>query len=324
MTGRLLAGGVMVTALFAAGCGNPPASTSADTAATIVAGSSVAPGLVASAKRTLAELLTNNDEMIRAHAIEAAKDALGTAGRQVYLNAIKDRSSLVRFAAVMAIGDVRLAEAQPLLVPLLTDADPSVQVAAIYALHRTGETKFSVGLEKSLGSPEKWTRSNACLALGRLGEKSAIKILRPALKDREVEVRLQAAEALWRLGDEEGLGFLAAASISGNPGYQMVGILALAGPRDPRVIEHVRAGLTSNYQEVVLVTARALGMLGSDEAYDKALAATTSTDTRQRSLAALALGAIGKRQSAESLGVMLKDIDPDVRVAASLAILQLR
>ena len=104
----------------------------------------------------------------------------------------------------------------------------------------------------------------------------------------------------------------------------MVGILALAGPKDGRVIEHVRAGLGSNYQEVVLVTARALGMLGSAEAYDKALAATSSTEARQRSLAALALGAIGKPQAAEPLGAMLKDIDPDVRVAASLGILQLK
>ena len=324
MTGRLLAGGMIATALFAAGCGNPPATTSADNTRPAAAGSTVAPGLTERAKSTLAELLTNNDETIRAHAIEAAKEAMGAGGRQVYINAIKDRSSLVRFAGVMAIGDVRLVEAQPLLVPLLTDADPSVQVAAIYALHRTGETKFSVGLEKSLGSPDKWTRANTCMALGRLGEKSAVRILRPALKDREVEVRLQAAEALWRLGDEEGLAFLVAASISGNPGHQMVGILALAGPKDPRISEHVRAGLTSSYQEVVLVTARALGMLGSDEAYDKALAATTSTDARQRSLAALALGAIGKPQVAETLVVMLKDIDPDVRVAASLAILQLR
>ena len=108
------------------------------------------------------------------------------------------------------------------------------------------------------------------------------------------------------------------------PGHQMVGILALAGPRDPRIIQHVRAGLGSNYEEVVLVTARALAMLGSDEAYGKALAATTSTDARQRSLAALALGALGKPQAADSLAGMLKDSDPDVRLAAALAILQLR
>jgi HEAT repeat protein len=315
---------MIATALLVAGCTNLPATTPVDTAGPVVAGSAARPGLVAQAKSMLAELLTNNDETIRAHAIEAIKETMGTAGRQVYINALKDRSSLVRFAGIMATGDVRLAEAQPLLVPLLTDADPNVQVASIYAMHRIGETKFSVGLEKSLGSPDKWTRANTCLALGRLGEKSAIRILKPALRDREVEVRLQAAEALWRLGDEEGLAFLVAASISGNPGHQMVGILALAGPKDPRISEHVRAGLSSNYQEVVLVTARALGMLGSSEAYDKALAATTSTDARQRSLAALALGAIGKPQAADSLAVMLKDADPDVRVAASLAILQLR
>ncbi|MFI5380824.1 MAG: HEAT repeat domain-containing protein [Tepidisphaerales bacterium] len=324
MTDRLLAGGIITAMLLGAGCTNPPGATSADPATPVVAGSSVDPAVVERARNTLAELLTHNDETVRAHAIEAFKDSMGPAGRQVYINALRDQSSLVRFAGAMAIGEVRLAEAKPLLVPLLTDADPSVQVASIFAMHRLGETKYSVGLERSLGSPDKWTRANTCMVLGRLGEKSAVKILKPALRDSPVEVRLQAAEALGRRGDEDGLAFLVATTISGNPGHQLVGILALAGPKDTRVIDHVRAGLSSTYQEVVLVTARALAMLGSNEAYDKALAATTSTDARQRSLAALALGASGKPQAAAPLTSLLKDSDPDVRVAASLAILQLR
>jgi len=104
----------------------------------------------------------------------------------------------------------------------------------------------------------------------------------------------------------------------------MVGLLGLAGPNDTRVKEHVRAGLESDYLEVKLVAARALGMLGSDEAYVLARDTTHSTDVRQRYLAALALGAIARSDAQDILAPLLKDSDPDVRLAAAAAILELR
>ncbi|HEV8291530.1 MAG TPA: HEAT repeat domain-containing protein, partial [Tepidisphaeraceae bacterium] len=155
-------------------------------------------------------------------------------------------------------------------------------------------------------------------------EKSAINILHIALKDRAIEVRLQAAEALWRLGDEDGLKTLVGASLSGHPAHAMVALLGLAGPQDTRIKEHIRAGLESDYVEVKLVAARALGMLGSDEGFALARDTTHSPDVRQRYLAALALGAIARPDAQDILAPLLKDADPDVRVAAAAAILELR
>jgi HEAT repeat protein len=224
----------------------------------------------------------------------------------------------------MAAGELRLGGIEPLLVKLAEDPNPHVQVGAIFALHRLGNTKYSRGLELALASDDQRVRSNAAIALGRLGEKSALKILQPRLRDPAVEVRLQAAEAMWRLGSEEGLKYVVAGSISRNPGHQMVALTALAGPGDPRVAEHIRPALTSDYIEVGLVAARALGMLGFDDGYAIAIKGARGNEWRQRSLAALALGAIGRADAQETLATLLRDANPAVRVAAAAALLQVR
>lgn len=268
--------------------------------------------------------LVSTDPFVRAHAVEASREALGSAARDDILRALQDIEPVVRFAATMSSGELRLEEARPTLHTLLADADPSVQIGAIFALHRLGDTQYSAGLEQALQSREARVRANAILALGRLGERSAVRILMPMLRDSEVTVRYQAAEALWRLGSEDALSFLIATSLSPDPAAQMPGILALAMPRDPRVIQHVRAGLDSDFVEVKLVMARALGMLGSDEAYVLAIDGCRSEKPEQRYLAALALGAIGRADAQEALAPLLKDVNADVRLAASTAMLQLQ
>jgi HEAT repeat protein len=277
-----------------------------------------------SARDQIFTALASPDPVIRTHAIEAAREALASGARAQILKALEDKEGIVRFAAAMATGELRLDGAHPMLIKMINDPDPNAQIGAIFALHRLGDTRYSSGLENALKSPDPNVRATAAFALGRLGEKSAINILHTALKDRAVEVRLQAAEALWRLGDEEGLKTLVAASLSGHPAHAMVGLLGLAGPNDTRIREHIRAGLESDYLEVKLVAARALGLLGSDEAYVLARDTTRSPDVRQRYLSALALGAIARSDSQETLAPLLKDADPDVRVAAAAAILELR
>jgi HEAT repeat protein len=75
--------------------------------------------------------------------------------------------------------------------------------------------------------------------------------------------------------------------------------------------------------EVALVAARAMGMLGSDEGYGIALQGAKSQDPQQRFLAALALGAIGRTDAQEPLRGLLTAQEPNVRLAAATAILQL-
>ncbi len=279
----------------------------------------------AAARKELETAIVSSDPIMRMHAIEAAQNGMGASSKALILARLKDAESPVRFAAAMAAGQLRLADARDELAGLINDSDPQVGLAVRYALHRLGDTRYTKDLQQSAKDPQPGIRANTAMILGMLGEPTGVRVLRPMLRDYEDAVRLQAAEALWRLGDEAGLKTLVSLSSSKFSDDQCVALLGLAGPRDRRVLGHIRAGLTAYHTEVQLVAARAAGMLGSDMGYTVAADAVKSTDPRQRHLAALALGAIGRSDAQGMLAELLKERESqDVRLAAAQAILQLQ
>ncbi len=279
--------------------------------------------LMESAKKQLLDESMNTNPSLAAHAIEAISQvAPELAGRPV-LSRLSDPSALVRFSAIIAAGQIKLSEAHQPLLDHLQDSDVRVQVAVRYALHRLGDTRYSHDLEKFSIDGDPAVRGSTAQVLGMLKEPSAAKILVHMLADQSAEVRLEAAEALWRMGDQRGLEDLVAGSISGFPDEQFDSLLALAEPRDISVAGHIRGQLDSDYPEVSLAAARALGMLGMDNGFGLAAARAKSQVPLQRMLAALALGAIGRSDAQPILGELLRDHDPQVRVAAAEALLQL-
>ncbi len=282
------------------------------------------PALAAAARQEIIKAYSSKDPIVRAHAIEAMQTTVPAEMTAQITAGMSDPNPVLRFSAAMAVGLLELNEAKPTLLKLAEDSDASVRVGAKFALHRLGDSRFSHDFEYTWKDPVKSTRANTAFVLGHLGEPTADKILLPLLRDRDATVRLQAAEALWRLGDQRGLEPLIAATISGFPDDQMIVLLALAQPRDLRVSQNIRGALTSEYDEVSLVAARAMGMLNSDEGYGVALKGAKSADPRQRLLAAMAFGAIRRADAQDVLKKLLSDSDPDVRLAAGSAILQLR
>ena len=283
------------------------------------------PAHQAGARKELDAAMASNDPFVRMHAIEAMQNALGMRAKGAIAGRLKDAEPQVRFAAAMAVGQLKISEAAAELAGMVNDSDPNVGLAVRYALHRLGDTRYTKDLQLSARDPVPGIRANSAVILGMLGEPTGVRVLKPMLKDRDDAVRLQAAEALWRLGDEGGLKTLVSASVSAFADDQCIGLLGLAGPKDRRVLGHVRSGLTADHIEVQLVAARAAGMLGSDMGYVIAMEAVTSKDPRQRHLAALALGAIGRSDAQGVLVELLKDKEsPDVRLAAAQAILQLQ
>lgn len=287
------------------------------------------------------------DEVIRANAIEATQRTLGIAAAPAILNALGDPSPLVRFAASMAVGELQLREAQPrLLANLLTpdqlDAQASntpgsfeqaearrvlaasEQIGIRYALHKLGIKQYSHDLEKFAVDRSPRVRANTVMVLGLLGEKSALKILNTTTNDPDPAVQLQSVEARYKLGDQTALEDLAVASVSKFPDDQIIALLALGSSKDARNARLISGKLTSDYTEVTLAAARALGMLGNDLGMGVALKAVESKDARQRSMAALALGAIGRTDAQDELARLLKDPSPAVRLSAAQAILQLK
>jgi HEAT repeat protein len=141
-------------------------------------------------------------------------------------------------------------------------------------------------------------------------------------RDPDPVVRQRAWEAMWRLGDQSYVDELVGLTMSRFADDQMLALLALAAPRNEQVREAVRSGLTSDHVETSLVAARAMGQLRSDEGYGVALKGAKSGEGRQRFLAALAFGAIGRTDAQPILKTLMKDKDKRVRVVAAAAVLE--
>ena len=173
-------------------------------------------------------------------------------------------------------------------------------------------------------TPRVLIRRDAAFILGRLDDKSAIPLLTRMLhEDKDVNTRLMVAEALWRLGDQKGEDALLEALISAKASDQMIALYALATPRDTQVLGHIEGTMNDPHLEVNLVCARAAGMLGSDIGYGYVLQGFKSVDPRQRFMAALAFGDIGRTDSQPQLAKLLKDEVPEVRLAAAKALVEI-
>jgi HEAT repeat protein len=290
--------------------------------------------LQADAVKEVQSALHSTDEVLRGNAIETLKDThLPKADEQI-VAALDDRSLFVRKAAAMAAGELRLKAALPKLQPLLdgdmgstpqeaTAADQQ-RMAAIFAMHRLGNTQYSQELVVDAADNRSVIRRDAAFIMGLLNEKSAIPILEQMLRrDADVNVRLEAGEALWRLGDEKGEDVLISATISAVASDQMIAALALAEPRDSRVLGHIESMFGSNIPDVDLVAARACGMLGSDEGYAYAVKGSDSKDLREQALAALAFGDIGRVDAQPHLKKLLASDNPNVRLAAAKALIEI-
>lgn len=282
------------------------------------------PALRASAEEALARGLRDVDPNVRAHAIEAVKESAGAARGRELVALLSDPDPLVRYAACLAVGELKLADAKEPLLKLIDDKDAGVRVVARFALHQLGNFKYSHDLEEMAKDPQAAVRGTTAMVLGMIGDPSAVAVLRPMRRDVYQGVREQAAVSLWRLGDEQGLRDLVGYTLSPYQDDQKVALLGLAGPHNRNVIQHVRTSLTNDVPEVALVAARAIGMLGCDEGYGVARLGAANSDPRQRVLAALAFGAIGRGDAQPTLGKLLTDANADVRIAAAAAILQLK
>lgn len=287
--------------------------------------SPINPLLREQARRQVAEAFDSSDESLQMNAVEALK-YMGEEGAAAIVTALDDPRGPVRYSAALAAGELKQPDARPALLKIADEPNRHHRIAAIYALHRLGDTRQSHDLEKFALSTDAGIRRNTAMVLGMTGDSSALNVLRDMQKDRDDTVRLEVAIARWRLGDSRAVEEVIVGMASGFPDIQMVSLLGAAQRGDTRVAQHIYARLTDHYPEVALVAARALGILGYDDGLQVALNGTTSGDARQRHLAAFALGAIGRndRRCQDALAKLLDDPKPEVRIAAATAIYMLK
>lgn len=169
----------------------------------------------------------------------------------VLRNALKDRSPLVREAAVTGLGyAAEPAFAEAVIDALTRDRSEKVRQAAAYSLGLIPGPRSVEGLIRGLGDRWPSVRGASAIGLGRQSAPESVSALINALNDGSPFVRAEAARALGRVGPA------AAAAVS-----HLIGLLE----RD-------------SDGEVRRQAATALGLIGDRSALDALEAAARGSD----------------------------------------------
>ena len=224
-----------------------------------------------------------HNPVVRVEAVEALKARSDDHARPWIRSALLDDQPAVRFAACVAVGEVRDAGAEAGVLKCMKDPSAAVRVAALFARHCLGHTARTGDLAGYLLRDNDATvRRNAALVLGLLGEQGAVKVLAKGMKDADPGVREHVLEAMARLGNREArqeLTFMTGAGVGSD---EVFAVSALAATGDPVYLETFRYKLaTATHLETRLAAARGLGLLHSDEGFGIAMGALRQDQLRR-------------------------------------------
>lgn len=286
------------------------------------------------------QLLSADNPVVRAEAIEGMQAAPWPQAARYIEHALSDPYRGVRFAACMALAHLRDGESIELVRAQLKDPSPSVKAAAIFALHRMGDASHTWELARLLlYSSDQEVRRNTALIFAELGDAKAMLVLRRAIRDSDIAVRWHVHEAMARLGDKEAMERLILFAHSGYGDERLIGIMALGRIGNRQAINCLQDMIRrDNPLEVKLAAIRAIGQIGAPTGDDLARKALTWTPDKQgkempvepqevrqvriRSMAAMALAEVGRPEVAASLLERVRQDDARVGVAAAAAILR--
>lgn len=300
----------------------------------------------------------DRDAYTRAKAIEAMVGVLGERAGDVYIRALDDPEMNVRFAAAMAVGDLRYAPAKGRILGMAkrkvagAERYGVVYCGVIYALRRLGhaQREHTRELTELLFCEDEEARANTALVLGRLGEPSAIVPLRGLYDDKNgtVKVRLQALESMARLGDRRSMATLESHAGEPFPVAKLVAIRAMGELGSDRTVLILRSIVESedHQPQARVLAAGSMARLGTvtDYAYNLCLTSAGDPDgvmrtalgeaygpttagpemiTMLRGLASISLGWMKRPHAVDVLAGLLDNTDGGVRVAAAMSILRL-
>ena len=256
--------------------------------------------------------------------------ALGEIGRAapepalaVLLPALRDEKSLTRLNAAFALGEMRDARAVGPLGAALDDAEPSVRLAAVYALRRCGRAA-SDALFAALRNDDPAVRQAAGSGIAEVLGGEDVRSIEAAiilLHDQDAEIRARAAEGLGGLKtkDKRVTESLLAALTDTVPRVRISVSYALFSRRlllDGTAVLGLVAALRDENESVRVNAAMTLGAISDRRATEGLLAALTDSAPTVRSNAAYSLGALKDAAAVEPLLATLKDESEVVRRAA--------
>ena len=324
----LLASFGISSALITSGC-NESATTGID-------GLSATPasGQLAKAEEIIRLSLSDEKAVIQANAIEIVAKTHSIKFMPQVRRMLTNPIVPVRFAACLAVGDLRYSLATTDIEFLLNDQNENVRIAAAYAAYRLGSDRFYKVLINALKSQDQTVRANATMLLGKSGNKNALKHLWYAISRTENSdpVKYQAVEAIAKLGDRKITQKLWALLISKYAEDRIDGARAMGALGGEQALGAlITNSLEDHVVEVRLAGAEQLAAMGDNsgesvviEVFRKKL--TDQMDPRSQErvkvFAALAIGQIGTPRVTKFLPKLLKDPSKFVRLAAAKAVIQ--
>lgn len=154
--------------------------------------------LLGGGEHTMAWLLYDRNEEVRAQAVEWAADARdeGLVARLIEL--LADPSARVRFAAQDSLARVGRSAVEPLLHQIGA-LDPEPQATALRLASRVPDPRFLLTASALSRSTDAGVRAASLALLASLGGKEAVAALEAGLGDAEPLVRAEAAAGLGQL-----------------------------------------------------------------------------------------------------------------------------
>jgi len=278
---------------------------------------------------------------VRANAIEGASFLPRRSAEPIVALGLSDANEGVRSVASMVAGRMALANLRPTLKGLtLPEESPFVRCSAIYALHEIGDQPDLTPIASFLLEHEDIKiSSHAAFVLGELGNNSAVPMLEQGAVrrwPRESPIarriyRLQIAEALIKLGQTEEFDAVRSALYPSRPeeleatalAVQILGEVGDRGSIDQLIyMADGKTGLPMP-AEVRLAIAGTLADLGLRNGGYIADAYDDHEMDVLRAQAASVYGSIRRREHLGTLGVLLNDESPLVRVAAAASIIRI-
>ena len=238
---------------------------------------------------------------------------------------LRDGDRRVRANAIEAIGRMELdiAKKAEVLPPMLADQDNRVRANAALTMTTMGIPEGGQTLQAMLTHTNKWYRASACYALGQLGAGGIVPFLARALRDPDSDVRLNAAKALRFVADNRALTQLGHALGDKNLWVRLYAVEALGVIGDGKAYGRLRAFLSqASNNQVLAATLLALGRASNDHA-ETCQTMKQYLEHPNEKVRVAAIEALEYVLAPERLSLIvpcLRDIDPDARAAAVLAI----
>lgn len=263
-----------------------------------------------------------------------AQKALGQIGKSAVdalIAALKDKDSMIRSRAAIALGEIKDPRAVEPLIAALGDRKPGVRMMAAMAL---GQTQDARAVEPLLAAAkqdrDREVRAVAVACLGMTGKSEAVEPLIAILRDKRSDMRGMAAMGLGMLSvaghetdepDPRCVQPLIDALKDANPGVRMGAAWALMMyKKEPPVVEALMEAARDREKGVRLAALLSLGLGGEPRPVELFLRALRDREPGVRVLALQSLAAIKDPRRVEPMIAALRDEDPHVRAMAAQAV----